>query len=282
MCEKFRKGSNLNPGQVTMIGIPTDEFSSFMKGCAEAPDKIRETLYCGAANFFSELGVNIEDQGIFSDFGDLKFEGEAKGFKQITDQVVELLKYDSKFLFLGGDHAITYPIIRGIHRKYGELTILHFDAHTDLYDSFEGNRLSHACPFARIMEEELATSLVQVGIRTLNDHHKEQAERFGVRIVEAKDFHQGMDLALSGPLYISLDLDVLDPAFAPGLSHHEPGGLSVRDVIDTIHRIDVPIIGADIVEFNPRRDISDMTAMVAAKFIKELTGKMVGKYDVSA
>ena len=260
---------------VTIIGIPSDEFSSYMKGCAEAPTRIRKILYCGAANLFSELGVNIGDPKLFVDDGDLKFEGGPAGFEQITDSVISILDDGKIPLFLGGDHAITYPIIRAFQEKIEGLTILHFDAHSDLYDSFEGSRLSHACPFARIMEEKPATRLIQVGIRTLNDHLKEQANRFNVEIIEARDLDPRMDLSLKGPLYISLDLDVLDPAFAPGISHHEPGGLSVRTVIDMIHRIKVPIVGADIVEYNPRRDVSDMTAMVAAKFIKELAGKMI-------
>jgi arginase len=263
------------PATVSMIGVPSDEFSSFMKGCEKAPDKIREVLHCGSANLCSELGVNLEGKNNFQDLGNLEFNSGEKGFDQITDQIQNLLDQETKPLILGGDHAITYPIIKGFQTKFEKLTLLHFDAHADLYEEFEGNRLSHACPFARIMEEGLATDLFQVGIRTMNDHQRQQAERFGVDIIEARDFRQGMKLDLSGPLYISLDLDVLDPAFAPGISHHEPGGLSVRDVLDVIQRIKVPIVGADIVEYNPRRDLFDMTAMVAAKFIKEIAGKMI-------
>ncbi len=260
---------------VAMIGIESDEFSTFLKGCAKAPDKIREVLHCGAANLCSELGVDLGDKHLFSDLGNLSFRSGQKGFDQITNGIVELLEDGTRLLILGGDHAITYPVLKGFHEKFGKLSVLHFDAHADLYDEFDGTRLSHACPFARIMEENLATDLLQVGIRTLNDHQKQQAERFNVRMIEAREFNREVDFGLSGPLYISLDLDVLDPAFAPGISHHEPGGLSVRDVIDVIQKIDVPIVGADIVEYNPKRDLFDMTAMVAAKFVKELAGKMI-------
>ena len=90
-----------------------------------------------------------------------------------------------------------------------------------------------------------------------------------------KDWQPGMVLQFDGPLYISFDMDALDPAFAPGVSHHEPGGLSTRDVLAVIQSIDVPLIGADIVEFNPLRDVSGMTAMVAAKLLKELASKML-------
>jgi arginase family enzyme len=156
------------------------------------------------------------------------------------------------------------------------VNILHFDAHPDLYDNFEDNPWSHASPFARIMEDGLASRLVQVGIRTLSPHLRKQAHRFGVEIHEMKDLDiksVGQDFV--GPVYISCDLDALDPAFAPGVSHHEPGGLSVRDILGIVQRLPNRIVGADIVEYNPDRDINDMTAMVAAKLLKEIAGKML-------
>ncbi|MBU2514231.1 agmatinase [bacterium] len=263
------------PNAVTMIGIPSDENSSFMRGSALAPPKIREVLRCGAANLYSELGVNIDNETLFCDCGDLNLEEGKKGFEQIESGIIQLLKQGGQVLSLGGDHAVTYPIIKAFSHIHQKLTILQFDAHSDTYDEYEGNRLSHASPFARIMEEKLASRLIQVGIRTLTDHIRDQVKRFGIEVVEARNFDPGIDLKLTGPLYISLDLDVLDPGFVPGVSHHEPGGLTVRDVVNLIHGIKVPIVGADIVEFNPGRDVSDMTAMVAAKFIKELAGKMI-------
>lgn len=150
------------------------------------------------------------------------------------------------------------------------MNILHFDAHPDLYDEFDGNPLSHASPFARIMEAGHARRLVQVGIRTLNRHCQEQAQRFGVEIVPMRDFAPNAVPIPEPPLYVSIDLDALDPAFAPGVSHHEPGGLSVRDILSVLHRVPGPIVGADVVEYNPARDVNGMTAVVAAKLIKEL------------
>lgn len=179
-------------------------------------------------------------------------------------------------LVLGGDHAITYPVMRAINHAHGAVNILHFDAHPDVYDDFEGNPYSHASPFARIMEDRLANRVVQVGIRTLNTHLSQQVERFGIEVHEMKD----LDIAsiggdFEGSVFVSIDMDVLDPAFAPGVSHHEPGGLSVRDVLTIIQRLPNRIVGADIVEYNPARDINDMTAMVAAKLLKEIAGMML-------
>lgn len=125
------------------------------------------------------------------------------------------------------------------------------------------------------MEEGLADRLVSVGIRTMNPHQQEQAERFGVEIIKAGEDWRETVASLQSPLYLSLDLDVLDPAFAPGISHHEPGGLSTREVLDIIHALPHPPIGADIVELNPDRDLNGVTAMVAAKFLKEILASML-------
>jgi len=246
---------------ITVIGVPYDENSTYMQGAAGGPPKIREALHCGSANLCSE--------------DDMEFAQSSAPLDAIQQFVGKLLEKEARVLVLGGDHAITPAVIRAYHEKFGRINVLHFDAHPDLYESFEGNRDSHACPFARIMEEKLAKRLVQVGIRTMNPHQQNQAEKFGVEVVDMQSWRPGMRFDFSGPLYISLDMDALDPAFAPGVSHHEPGGLSTRDLLTMIQAIDVPVIGADIVEFNPLRDVSGMTAMVAAKLMKELASKML-------
>jgi len=219
----------------------------------------------------------------FFDAGDLDLRSEwPEQMDQIEVSVASLIQRNTRLLSLGGDHAITYPLVRAHANsgRYSVLNILHLDAHPDLYDEFEGNRHSHACPFARIMEQHLANRLVQVGIRTMNPHQRSQAERFGVEVYEAGAWQSaatdvGRALAFDGPVYLSLDMDVLDPAFAPGVSHHEPGGLSTRNVLDIIQRVQGQIVGADIVELNPRRDASGITAMAAVKFLKEIAARML-------
>jgi arginase family enzyme len=116
---------------------------------------------------------------------------------------------------------------------------------------------------------------VQVGIRTLNDHQREQSLRFGTEIIEMKDFSAEQIPLFKNPVYLSIDLDGIDPAFAPGVSHHEPGGLSSREVINIIHHIKGNIIGADIVELNPLRDSNGITASLAAKLCKEILARMI-------
>ena len=255
---------------VRIQGIEYDEKSSFQQGPRLAPPLIREAFYCPSANLSAENGVPIDVSRI-QDQGDFKI----ADYFEIENITRNHLADDSKLLTLGGDHSITFPIIKAHHERYPKLDILQIDAHSDLYDEFEGDRFSHACPFARIMENGLAVRLVQVGIRTLNPHQKEQAERFGVEIHQMKDLDLGTIGGFENPLYISLDLDGIDPAFAPGVSHHEPGGLSSRQVIDLIQSIDAEIIGADIVEYNPERDFKGMTSYLAAKLMKEILSKMM-------
>jgi agmatinase len=180
-------------------------------------------------------------------------------------------------IFLGGEHSITYPIIKAFAPFYPDLTVIHLDAHPDLYHELGGNPYAHGCPFARILEEGLVTRLIQIGIRTANPHQKEQADRFGVETIDMRQLQRQLPLfKIDHPVYISLDLDVLDPAFAPGISHYEPGGMSVREVITVLQGIEARVVGADIVELNPTRDRNGMTAMVAAKFLKEIADKMLG------
>jgi agmatinase len=268
---------------VAVVGIPLDENSSYLRGPARAPAAIRAALHSGSTNLSTELGVDLATQRGWRDAGDLHLTSGAAAMGEIEAAVGALLREGERVLSLGGDHSISYPLVRAhaaAHAAiHGPLTILHLDAHPDLYDELDGSRLSHACPFARILEEGLCRRLVQVGIRTLNPHQAAQAARFGasipIDIHAARTWRPATDLALAGPLYLSLDLDVLDPAFAPGVSHHEPGGLSVRDVLHIVQGLQVPIVGADIVECNPTRDPLGMTAMVGAKFLKEILGKML-------
>jgi len=268
LLEKIEENS------VALLGVPYDENSTFMRGAAQAPPKIREALHCGSANLCAENGVDLGRETGIIDIGDLELSGQTS-LNTIESSIGQLISKGARVLSLGGDHAVTPAIVRAYHKRYDHFNLLQFDAHPDLYEEFEGNRNSHACPFARIMEEGLVDKLVQVGIRTMNPHQQEQAQRFGVEVIDMKTWRPGKRFEFSGPLYISLDMDALDPAFAPGVSHHEPGGLATRDILGIIQQIDVPVIGADIVEFNPERDPSGMTAMVVAKLLKELAVKMI-------
>ncbi|MGA7295377.1 MAG: agmatinase [Terriglobales bacterium] len=262
------------PGTPVVLGVPFDANSSWLRGAAGAPPIIRVALHSISSNLWSETGVDLGAQGAFCDAGDLKFTFE-EPFAAIEKRVGELLDMRLRPVCLGGDHSITLPVVRAFGKHVRGLTILHFDAHPDLYDELEGNRLSHACPFARIMEEGAAKRLIQIGIRTMTGHQREQAKKFGVEVVEMRHLPALERMEVDGPIYISFDLDALDPDFAPGISHREPGGLSTREALAHIHAITGKIAGADIVEFNPTQDNTQMTATVGAKLLKEILGKMI-------
>ncbi len=264
----------MSAGTINLIGVPYDAKSSFLKGPSEAPQAIREALFSGASNLFSETGVDLGEVDGFREAADLRIENSDEGFGTIEEEASRLLTADSRPIFLGGDHSITFPLVKTLALTHRPSTLIHFDAHPDLYDQFEGDRFSHACPFARIMEEGSTDRLIQIGIRTTNDHQREQAEKFGVEMIELPKVPSDLGLSAADSVYVSLDVDVFDPAFAPGISHHEPGGMTVREVIGLIHSINAPIVGADVVELNPQRDVNGVTAMVAAKMVKEIAGKM--------
>ncbi len=256
----------------TLIGLPWDARSSFLRGAAAAPPLIRDALFSPASNLWTEAGIDIGAPGTLADAGDLDLPESDEAIGHIETAIRGLVSAGTAPVALGGDHAITYPVLRGMAPSWPGLTVLHIDAHPDLYDEFDGSRHSHACPFARVMEAGLAARLVQVGIRTANGHQRAQAARFGVESIDMQAWLSGTRPRLDGPVYISIDLDGIDPAFAPGVSHREPGGLSTRDVIALIQALPAPIAGADLVEFNPGQDPWGLTTPVAAKLVKELVG----------
>jgi arginase len=262
---------------IKLIGVPYDGNSSFLKGPALAPPRIRLMDTEGSANAFCENGKEKLNGKTYTDLGDISFAASNPAFvyNNIKKIIQQELNSNDKIICLGGDHSVSFPIIEAYAEKFNNLNVLHLDAHADLYHNFDNNPYSHASPFARLMEKKMLRSLTQVGIRTLNTHQKEQAALFNVNVIEMKNLHYDFIQTLQSPLYISLDLDVLDPAFAPGISHHEPGGMTTRELIKIIQSIPVEIVGADIVEYNPVRDVNNMTAMVAYKLFKELVSKMM-------
>jgi arginase len=257
----------------TLLGLPYDASSSYLRGAAAAPAEIRAALRRDSSNSWSEGLKDIAEVLVEAGDLDLPGTGEARGL--IEAGVGAIVARGDLPLSLGGDHSVTYPILRALASRHPGLTVLQVDAHPDLYEEFQGDPYSHGCPFARIMEDRLARRLVQVGIRTMNAHQQAQAERFGVEVVDMRAWDAGLRPVVDGPLYVSIDMDGLDPAFAPGVSHPEPGGLTARDVIALIQALPGPVVGADVVELNPSCDPGGMTAFLCAKLVKELAGRML-------
>ncbi len=257
--------------KIQMIGIPFDGKSSYMRGAANGPEAIRQELATDAYNEYNEHMVRVLGEDILADAGNI----EAATFEAIRDEVSALMHPDMKPLFLGGDHSISFPLLQLINERHGPVHILHFDAHSDLYPDYFGDRYSHACPFARILESGLCKSLTQVGIRASTPWQQANMEADGVRVFTMRDLPLFDPGKLDGPLYISLDMDCFDPAFAPGVSHRESGGMTPRQVIDFLHGISVEVVGADLVEFNPLKDYAGITAALGVKMVKELAGLLL-------
>ena len=220
--------------RVLVIALPTSRNSSHLRAEAGAPQRIADALVRDEGNPYAENGADLGDHRNIEYIGALALECDDE-FERIRRVAEAVVRADRMPIFLGGDHSVTYPIIAGLHAVRGRLPIVHFDAHPDLYDELLGNRLSHASPFARIMENGLASDLWQYGIRILNPHQRAQVARFGVRCHEMRDH-------ASWPL----------PT--------QPG----------------PVVGADVVEYLPQRDVGGITAVVAAKLARELAGMMLG------
>ena len=273
-----KKSSNYD---LAVIGVPFDEKSSYLRGAAKGPAAIREASTEAMINPCTELGVDLALDTVLKDLGDISIKG---GFfrlaSRLEEKITEIINAKAVPFVLGGDHSISYPVVKAFAKKIKPLDILHFDAHPDMYDEYNGDLYSHACPFARILEEGLARHIVQVGIRAANSAQRKKAEKFGVKWIEMKDLLEKTSLEFSNPLYISFDIDALDPAFAPGVSHCEPGGLSTRQVINMIHKLNAEIVGMDVVEVNPDKDISGITASAAVKIAMEVMGKVVQNLQV--
>jgi agmatinase len=266
-------GSTDHPGPV-FVGLPDDSQSSYLKGSAGAPEVIRKAYDGHCYNATSESGVDLE--GKVEDFGDISsrdcFEKTYREYRRVSESVVA--KGNVPF-FAGGDHAVTVPVVEALKIIGRPIQVVQIDAHPDLYPEFEGSRLSHACTAARILEMDHVESVIQVGIRALNQVQQRQIDRYGsrVHILEARKLGQETALAEhikdEVPVYVSVDMDGFDPAYAPGVSHPVPGGLSPRQVLNLFHEANWKLVGMDAVEVNPVRDINNLTALLAARVLHE-------------
>ncbi|KAJ1421439.1 Ureohydrolase, manganese-binding site [Sesbania bispinosa] len=256
----------------SLLGVPLGHNSSFLQGPAFAPPRIREAIWCGSTNSTTEEGKELQDARVLTDVGDVPIQEirdcgvDDNRLMHVIGESVKLVMEEAPLrpLVLGGDHSISFPVVRAVSEKLGgPVDVLHLDAHPDNYDAYEGNIYSHASSFARIMEGDYVRRLLQVGIRSITAEGRAQAKKFGK-----------LGEGVKG-VYISIDVDCLDPAFAPGVSHIEPGGLSFRDVLNILHNLQGDVVAGDVVEFNPQRDTVDgMTAMVAAKLVREMAAKI--------
>ena len=285
--EKFWAGLNQQEKKshphIQILGIPYDHSVSYRKGAALGPDRIRDLSQYVPATL--ETGQSLKGL-IIQDIGNLAVSLDPETTFSNSEKVISGLFPHSFVLTLGGDHSISIPIFKTLDRlSQGRIGILFFDAHTDLSDRFEGSPYSHACPLRRALELPKVDpkDVVLVGTRCFEPEgirfiETNQMKYFSTEeVLERGTREVGKEILehLHGVdhLYISIDIDVLDPAFAPGTGIPEAGGLTTRDVIGLIRQMDsLPVVGADLVEVSPPLDISDITSFAALKIIMEIFG----------
>lgn len=271
---KPQAGSN---ERIVFVGLPDDSQSSFRQGCSRAPERIRLAYDGHCYNACTESGVDLT--GAVADLGDWPsqdcWELTAKVYRESASRLFRAGKIP---FFAGGDHAVTAPIVEALVVLENPVHVIQVDAHPDLYVEYESNPSSHASVAARLLEFKHVASVTQLGIRTLNPAQSEQVKRFRDRLYlfRARDLLQVLPplphIPQGACVYLTVDLDGFDPAFAPGVSHPVPGGLAPRQVLDLILGAHWYLVGMDAVEVNPSLDVNDRTAILAARLLHEGMG----------
>jgi agmatinase len=279
-----------DPGaEVGVLGVPFDGAVSFRRGTAAAPDKLRalSTHLAPCAEEGQPLKLRVRD------YGDVALDLEwARYFGAVEDRAIEVLQHPLA-LFLGGDHSVSIPLMRAFNQMVdGPFAVVHFDAHPDLCDVYEGHCWSHACTERRALElPGLAPEcLVFVGLRSLIREEWDllQAHPEIAYYTARQCYRQGIEVVarevvgrLAGveAVYFTLDIDGLDPAYAPGTGTPEAGGLSTRDLLEFVRAIfeGLPVRAMDLVEVAPPLDSADITSFAALKVIYEVWGVVQGK-----
>lgn len=256
-----------------LFGLPMDWTTSFRPGARQAPPRIREVSQLGM-EWYSPVADKSLEEIVFYDAGDvdLAIGNVEESLRRIRLAADSLYADDKRPFAIGGEHLVSLPLIEAAAARYPDLVVLHFDAHTDLREEFFGSRLSHA-------------TVLRHAYRSLQPGHLHQ---FGIRSGDRQEFvwaaaniqlHRDRVLQpllatlpqLQGkPVYITLDIDVIDPAFAPGTGTPEAGGISSLEMLQAMHAMrDLRIVGMDLVEVSPLNDPDGRTSVLAAKLIRE-------------
>lgn len=265
-------GEDYEQARAVLVGLPMDYTVSLRPGTRFGPQQIRYISYG------LELYSPYQDRSLaelsYYDAGDvfLPFGNVTESLRRI-EEAAETLFAAGKFpLFLGGEHLVTLPLVKACVNHYADLVVFHFDAHTDLREVFEGEELSHATVLRKVAKLLPPRSLYQFGIRSGVKEEFEYAARethlYLEEIIPA--LHQAVQEVQGRPVYITLDIDVVDPAFAPGTGTPEPGGCTAREIMEAIFTMkDLQVVGMDLVEVAPAYDPSERTTILAAKLVRE-------------
>lgn len=281
----------LNLANLCIVGIPWGFSSTFRKGVHEAPQVIKNIAKADLYGDFTEDGVDLARIWRVFDYGDVEVAKSTDEMRKKVYNVIRNLYNDKlRFIFLGGDHFITYFTLHALTQLNKEnWGLIYLDAHPDLEEEYKGDRYMHGSVVKRLVEETnlRPQSVVEVGIRHFQPYELKWANDVGMKIMSTVEFERlGANGAAKRVLkllpkdvdriYLSIDLDILDPAYAPGLTYPEPGGISTRSLLDFIHGLkELEIDAFDVVELCPPYDNrSSITAIGAIKIILETLGVM--------
>lgn len=260
-----------------ILGVPYDAMSTNRMGAARGPEAIRKASSSRSLNPCTEEGASLCEITRLVDRGDLELpEDPAKMAEAVEKAVGGILSEGATPLLLGGDHSITAPAVKALSHARGKVDVLYIDAHPDLYEEYDGSPYSHASTGYQIATGVDFGRFVQLGIRMPAKGHLEKARELGIKVITAYHLVNPEELRFENPVYLSIDLDCLDPAFAPGVGNPVPGGLSTRELLDVLKSVSGRIAAADIVEFVPDYDVSEITATAAARLVLEIAGLIAG------
>lgn len=252
---------------IIMLGLPFDGTVSYRPGSRFAPEQIRLASW-GLEEYSPNFDKHLEDVN-FHDAGDLEFPlGNTYKSLEVIEQNVEDIYKDGKKVFgIGGEHLITLPEIKAVSKFYKDLAIVHFDAHTDLREEYLGEEMSHSAVIRHASEIVAPENIKQIGIRSGMKEEFEFMKKHGTLVHKFEE----LDVLKSKKIFVTVDLDVLDPSVMPGTGTPESGGMQFRELIDWFKYLkNFDIIGADVVELAPDYDASGVSTAVAAKVIREL------------
>jgi agmatinase len=258
-------GVALPPGAITLYGVPYDATASFRRGSRFGPEAIRHASQ-SIETYSPQLERDLDDV-LFADAGDLYVEGldSAAMVKTIRRQIIPGVPF-----FLGGEHTLTLGAVQALTPRYPDLLVVQWDAHTDLRDEYDGERICHATVMRRLLDGGCPT--VQLGVRAGTRDEFALARQRSMYVSRGVALPQELLDRLAGrPLYLTVDIDVLDPSTAPGTGNPEPDGAAYADLRDALGSIASHlVVGMDLVEVAPPWDPSGMTAVIAASLVREM------------
>lgn len=262
--------------EAVIYGMPMDWTVSYRPGSRFGPTRIRE-VSIGLEEYSPYLDRELREVKYF-DAGDipLPFGNAQRSLDMIEDFVDQILAADKFPLGIGGEHLVSWPVIKAVYKKYPDLAVIHMDAHADLREQYEGEPLSHATPIRKVAELVGPTNVFSFGIRSGTKEEFQWAKDNGMYIAKFEVLEPLKEVLpkLAGrPVYVTIDIDVLDPACAPGTGTVDAGGITSKELLAAIHEIaksNVRVVGADLVEVAPIYDHSEQTANTASKLIREM------------